>query len=134
MNMNSTKHHVAVWLDHQEARVFRIGPDGFDESTLKNPAHHVRRHPDKNAAGSDHPDDAKHFFHAISTALFAADEILVVGPSTAKLHFIKYVHAHAPELEKHIIGVESVDHPTDGQMATFARKYFIAVDRVLAAS
>ena len=29
------------------------------------------------------------------------------------------------------MGVESVDHPTDGQLVAYARKYFVAKDRML---
>ena len=124
-------HHAAVWLDHQEARVFRIERDAFDESTLHSPRHHVRRHPDHNAAEKNHPEDAKRFFRDVAAALAEADEVLVVGPSTAKLHFLKYVHAHDPKLEARIVGVETVDHPTDGQFAALARRYFDAADRML---
>ncbi len=124
-------HHVAVWLDHHEARVFHVEAAAFDESTLQSPRHHVRRHPDHNAAEKHHPDDAKRFYRDIAVALEGADEVLVVGPSTAKLHFLKYVHAHDPKLEARIVGVETVDHPTDGQLAAFARRYFQAADRML---
>ena len=121
--------HVAVWLDHHEARVFRISRDSFDESTLQRDAHHVRRHPDRNAAAR-HADDAKRFFHDIARALEHSDEVLVVGPSTAKLEFLKYLHAHDPKLEARVVGVETVDHPTDPQLAAFARSYFHRVDRM----
>ena len=123
---SSANHHVAVWLDQSEARVFRIEGDTFDESTLQSPRNHVKRHPDHNAAEKNHPDDAKRFFREVAAALGAADQVLVVGPSTAKLHFLKYVHAHDPKLEAHIVGIETVDHPTDGQIVKFARHYFEA--------
>ncbi len=123
-------HHVAVWLDHHEARVFQIEGATFDESTLRSPRAHVRRHPDHNAAEKNHPDDVKRFFHDVARALDGADEILVVGPSTAKLQFLKYVHAHDPKLEPHIVGMETVDHPTDAQLAAFARHYFHGADRM----
>ncbi len=129
--MTSTpKHHVAVWLDHHEARIFEIGRDTFDESTLKAPRHHVKRHPDHNAAEKNHPDDAKRFFHEVARALDSSDQVLVVGPSTAKLQFLKYVHGHDPKLEHRIVGVETVDHPTDAQIAAYARTYFHATDRM----
>ena len=129
--MTSTEnHHVAVWLDHHEARVFRIERDTFDEATFRAPRHHVRRHPDRNAAERNHPDDAKRFFHDVAAALDSAEEVLVVGPSTAKLHFLNYVHAHDPKLEQRIVGIETVDHPTDAQLAAFARHYFHRTDRM----
>lgn len=123
-----TKHHVAVWLDHEEARVFRIEGASFDETTLRAPQHHVKRHPDHNTAEKHHPDDAKRFFGAISDALGPAEEILVVGPSTAKLHFVKYVQEHDPKLARRIVGLETVDHPTDNQLVAHARAYFENLD------
>jgi stalled ribosome rescue protein Dom34 len=124
-------HHAAVWIDHQEARVFHVESASFDEATLRAPPqHHLKRHSDRTAAEKNHPDEAKHFFHDVARALDSADEILVVGPSTAKLQFLKYVHAHEPKLEQRIVGLETVDHPTDAQLAAFARHYFHRADRM----
>jgi stalled ribosome rescue protein Dom34 len=126
----STNHHVAVWIDHHEARVFFVEKDKFDEATFRAPRHHVKRHPDRNAAEKSHPDDEKKFFHELARTLDSADEVLIVGPSTTKLHFLKYVHAHDPKLEPHIVGIETVDHPTDAQLAAYARQYFHDADRM----
>ena len=117
--------HV-VWLDHQEARVLAVHADGFDESSIHSPASHIRQHA---KGSSDHPADEKHFFQQLTHALLSAEQVLIVGPSTAKLHFVKYVHKHAHDLEPKIIGVETVDHPTDAQIAAYARKYFVAADK-----
>jgi hypothetical protein len=32
---------------------------------------------------------------------------------------------------KSIVGVETVDHPSDGQLVAYARRYFKAEDRML---
>jgi len=29
------------------------------------------------------------------------------------------------------VGIETVDHPTDGQLVAYTRKYFVAKDRML---
>jgi stalled ribosome rescue protein Dom34 len=126
----SANHHVAVWLDHQEARVLRVEASTFDEASIRAPNHHIHRHPEHHSAEARHQDDSKRFFHDVAHALEHADEILVLGPSTAKLHFLKYLHAHAPALAQRVVGVETVDHPTDGQVAAFARRYFLSVDRM----
>jgi stalled ribosome rescue protein Dom34 len=122
-------HHAAVWLDHHEARIFHVESTSFDEASFRAPRHHLNRHADRNAV-NDHPDDMKRFFHEIAQALASADEILVVGPSSAKLQFLKYVHAHDLKLEPHIVGIETVDHPSDAQLAAFARHYFHGADRL----
>ena len=64
-------------------------------------------------------------------ALSGATEILIVGPGHAKLELIKHIHAHDHDLVKKVVGVETVDHPGDGQLVAFTRKYFVAKDRML---
>jgi stalled ribosome rescue protein Dom34 len=132
LGMSSTNpRHVAVWLDHHEARVLHITQSSFDESTLHSNARHVRRHPDRNVPKAEHTDDWKRFFRDIVGAIDTADEVLVLGPSTAKMHFLRYAHENDPALAARIVGVETVDHPTDPQLAAFARQYFHGVDRML---
>ena len=46
------------------------------------------------------------------------------------LELIKHIHVHDPALSDKVIGVETVDHPSDGQLVAFARKYFEAKDRM----
>ncbi len=122
--------HAVIWIDHKEARVFDVHPDTFDGSAVQSPTHHVHRHPKGGEGGKEHPDDAKHFFHEVARALEAAEEVLIVGPSTAKLELIRYAHEHERALERKIVGVETVDHPSDGQLVAYARKYFRASDRM----
>lgn len=73
----------------------------------------------------------KDFFHRVAQALAGAQEILVVGPAQAKLQLVKHIHAHDTALVPNLIGVETVDHPTDAQLVAYARKYFRAKDRML---
>jgi hypothetical protein len=54
----------------------------------------------------------------------------VVGPSTAKLQFIHYAYKRDHTLEPRIVGVETVDHPTDGQLIAYSKRYFAADDRM----
>jgi stalled ribosome rescue protein Dom34 len=126
---NMSKHSI-VWLDHQEAHVYHVQPDAFSETSVRAPAHHLRRHPKGATEAKAHPEDAKHFFDDVAKALEDAVEVLVVGPGTAKLHFLKYVHKHQHALESRIFGVETVDHPTDKQLAAYAKHYFTAADRM----
>lgn len=122
--------HTIVWLDHQEAHIFHVRADAFDESAVRAPAHHLHRHPKGGSEPKGHPEDPKHFFDDVSKALADAEEILLVGPGTAKLHFLKYAHAHQRALEARIFGVETVDHPTDKQLVAYAKLYFFAADRM----
>jgi stalled ribosome rescue protein Dom34 len=120
--------HAAVWIDHNEAKVFHVDGEGFDPTKIQ-PHHHVKRRSEVTVEHA-HPADELHFFQAVEKALADAEEILVVGPGSAKLELIKHVHKHNHVLEPRIIGVETVDHPTDGQFVAFAHKYFHAKDRL----
>lgn len=121
--------HAVLWIDQHEAKVFFLDRETFEVARLESPHHHVRKHPSTTAEHA-HPADAQHYFREVEGALADAMEVLVVGPSTTKLHFLKHVHKHAPALAERIVGIESVDHPTDGQLVAYARKYFRASDRM----
>jgi stalled ribosome rescue protein Dom34 len=123
--------HAAVWLDHQEAKIFHVTAEGFDETHVKAPHHHIQ-HPRKTEGrGGSEDREAKAYYESIAKNVSDAQEILVAGPGTAKLELIKHVHKHEAGLEKKIIGVETVDHPTDGQFVAYVRKYFLAKDALL---
>ncbi len=123
--------HAAVWIDHDEAKVFRIGSSGeeVDLATVHS-HHHAKRH-SMTTHERAHPTDAAHFYREVAQSLADAEEVIVVGPGTAKLELIKYVHKHEHALVPKIVGVETVDHPTDGQLLAYVRRYFRAKDRML---
>jgi stalled ribosome rescue protein Dom34 len=82
--------HAAVWIDHNEAKVFRVDVGGLDPTNVE-PHHHVRRHSTVTAEHS-HPEDALHYFQAVEKVLADVEEILIVGPGSAKLELIKHIH------------------------------------------
>jgi stalled ribosome rescue protein Dom34 len=116
--------YIAVWLDHREARVFNVTADNVEEMTVAVPQHIHRRHPKGDSGAKEHPADAQHFFHEVARSLEGGQHVLVVGPSTAKLDFIRYLHKHEHAIESRVVGIETVDHPTDGQLAAYVRTYF----------
>jgi hypothetical protein len=60
----------------------------------------------------------------VAGALEGDDQVLVVGPSKTKLHFLRYVQNHERGLEPRIVGIETADHPTDAQLVAHLRHYF----------
>jgi hypothetical protein len=40
------------------------------------------------------------------------------------------LHEHDRALERKIVGIETVDHPTDGQIIAYAKKYFRLGERI----
>jgi stalled ribosome rescue protein Dom34 len=115
---------AAVWLDHHQARIFHVDLDGFDEQTLRSPAHHFHRHPKGPSEPHAHPEDETRFFADIAKALATADEVLVLGPSTAKSQFLRYLQEHERPLAGKVVGVETSDHPTDAQIVAHVRSHF----------
>jgi stalled ribosome rescue protein Dom34 len=124
-------YHAVVWLDHSEAHVMHISPDDVEKSVLRPAKPHAHLHSKSGAVGSGRQSEDKAYYHAIVEALSGAQEILVVGPAQAKLQLIKHIHAHDHAMEEKVVGVETVDHPTDAQLVAYARKYFVAKDRML---
>jgi stalled ribosome rescue protein Dom34 len=116
--------HTVLWIDHQEARIFGVEAGKLDESTIHAPHLHLHRHPKGAPAEHNHPEDLHHFFRDVARALDGAEQILIVGPSTAKVEFFRFVHRQDPALEPNVVGIETVDHPTDGQLVAYAKRYF----------
>jgi hypothetical protein len=119
--------HTAVWIDHHEAHVFRVEAESFAESTIHAPEHSPR-HPRRESVLHNHPDDEPRFFAEVAQSLRGADQVLILGPADAKLHFREYVKTHAATVGFGVAGVETVDHPTDNQIAALVREYFLPAD------
>ncbi len=125
-------YHAVVWLDHEEAHVIHISPDDVEKSILHPTKPHLKLHTRSGTLGAGRQAEDAEYYHAIVKALKGAQEILVVGPAQAKLQLIKHIHSHDHAMVDKIVGVETVDHPSDGQLLAYARKYFVAKDRMLA--
>ena len=121
--------HAVIWIDHKEARVFHVHPETVDSTTVLAAQHHIHRHP-KGREVQEHPDDAHRFFGEVAHQLAGVDALLIVGPASAKLEFFRHLHAHDRKLESKVVGVESADHPTDGEIVARARECFKATDRM----
>lgn len=124
-------YHALVWLDHSQAHVMHISPDEVEKSVVQPAKPPLHLHSRSGTLGSGRQAEDQDYYHAIVEALKGAQEILVVGPAQAKLQLIKHIHAHDPAMVNKVVGIETVDHPTDGQLLAYARKYFVARDRML---
>ena len=120
--------HAVVWLDHQEARVFQFGEGEIEKIPVHGHKQHLHHRAGCIGDGRAPADIA--FFTEIGDALAGAGEILVLGPGAGKLEFVRHATKFLPELEHRIVGLETVDHPSDGQLVAYARKYFRARDRM----
>ena len=129
--MTQSHYHAVVWLDHREARVFHFSPTEVDKMVI-HPDHPTRHlHHKANAVGSGHAAPNHEYLHAVTAAFADAGAVLVAGPGSAKTELVSHVEKHDPKLRKLIVAVETVDHPSDGQLVAHARKYFKVEDRML---
>jgi hypothetical protein len=117
--------HAVVWIDHQEARIFTVEPENIGQSSVQAPGPHPHRHPKaQEVRVRNHPDDEHRFFQEVARAVTGQIDVLLVGPSKAKLRFLRHVRRHDHALETRIVGIETVDHPTDAQLVAHLRDYF----------
>lgn len=93
------------------------------------PPHHL--HNKRGSISSGHAPENQDYYHEVTEALRNVKEILIVGPANAKIKLIKHIHDHDHDLAANIIGVETADHPSDGQLLAYARQYFKAIDAML---
>lgn len=122
--------HAVVWIDHHEARVFHFNPEEVDRLVLHphEPTPHI--HHKAGSIGSGHEAEDQDFFHQVAGAIKGAGAVLVAGPANAKTELIKHISHHDPDLATIIVGVETVDHPSDAALVAHARAYFKTEDRM----
>jgi stalled ribosome rescue protein Dom34 len=117
--------HALVFIDHDHARVFLVDRADPKGASLKQHAHHHAsiKHKSDGKAQHDH-----RLFDDLIKEVQGIEEILVVGPGTAKKELVHHIEAHAKPLSAKIVGVEAVDHPTDPQLVALAKKKFKGID------
>ena len=105
--------HITIWIDHQHAYIFKYTAAGVDESEMKN-------------SGSADHEHLKKFFHEVSINLGTPDQLLIVGPGTAKDEFKHHVEQHHHSaLAKVIVGMEVMkDHPRKSEILSVSRNFF----------
>lgn len=114
--------NYVVWIDSSLAKIFELHPEKVEETHLKR--REIKHHTAVEKAQNNHKNLEK-FFHELAGALTTAHEILLIGPADAKVHFRHHLetHHHA-NIGSKIVGMETVDHPSDGQIVALAKKFF----------
>lgn len=125
-----THNHAIVWMDSKEARVFRFNAVDVEQENIRshNPFRQV--HHKAGVIGAGHMALDTSFLDHILDALRGTTEWLLVGPAQAKLELLDHIDKHTPHFRKTLVGVEAMDHPTDGELLDHARRAFKAVDRM----
>lgn len=122
--------HAVIWIDHSEAHVIHFDAEASESEVVKTKSTHPHLHHKSGSTGSGHAGSDKRYLHAVIEAVADAQEILVVGPGKAKLELLRHADQHDPKVAAKIVGVETVDHPTDRQLLAYARKAFVRIDQL----
>ncbi len=113
--------HAVVFVDHKEARIY------FPDGTSAEPEGRVLSKHKKEHDGHRPPLD-KEAADALCTRVKDVEEILLVGPGSAKHELNTWIAEHHPDVSRRIVGVETVDHPTAGELKNLALKSFRRID------
>jgi stalled ribosome rescue protein Dom34 len=121
-------YHAIVWIDHKQARVFHFNVEEADKTVVKD--HVVRDLHSREKHTGQRTEDNKPFFEDVAKAIADASAILIVGPAQEKDFFAKFLAEQHPSIRAHVEGVEKADHPSDGELLDFARRYVKAADHM----
>jgi hypothetical protein len=117
-----TCHQTIVWIDAHKAYILRVADGLEQESTIS--ASSTATATQEATVGTASETAPHGYFHRVARALDIADEILIVGPSGTKAEFASYMHKNDHAIDPRILGVETIAHPRDDQLAAFAKLYF----------
>ena len=122
--------HAVVWIDHQEAHVIQFNGGTHENSTITTKSKHGNVHQKAGVLSGHHQVSSPAYLHQVVEAVAGSNEILIVGPGVAKLELIKHINHHDAKISNKVVGVETVDHPSDGQLLAYAKKYFLRADNL----
>ena len=123
-------YHDCFWIDHREAKVFGVRPDGADRQVIANhqPRHHIRRKADLVDLGM-HP-----LARGGRAGGAAAPRPATCNPGRrpgkAKAELLGYLRGAFPGHRQADLGSRADGYPADGQLLAAVRKYFRAADRM----
>jgi len=123
--------HAVIWIDHKEAHVMFLSEDASEAEIIRSKSTHSHLHHKANEIGSGRSVLDSKYLHSVIQAVKESKEILILGPGSAKLELIKHAHKHDAHIAEKIVGVETVDHPTDKEILAHARKFFYKIDQMI---
>jgi stalled ribosome rescue protein Dom34 len=126
----SNHFHAVVWIDHKLARVVHFNADSSEPVVVNSTHPNQHLHHKANSIDSGHAAVDNKYLEHVAQAISKSGAILVVGPASAKTELIKFLKVSHPAIAAKISAVETMDHPTDGQLLAHARKFFVADDRM----
>jgi hypothetical protein len=123
-------YHALVWIDHKVARIFHFDDDTNQTEIVHSTHPHEHLHHKANSGDSGHARVDKLFLERVSGALGNSGAILIAGPAGAKTELHTFMKQKHPQLAARVSAVETLDHPTDGELLAHGRRFFRADDRM----
>lgn len=116
-----TMFHAVLSIDHHEAQVLQFDAEHVQAQRVRAHSKHTRQH--GSTVRNEHE-----FYAEVCDALQGIAEVLVVGSRTGLADFRHYVEKHRTQCGKQIVGYETIDQPTEGELVAMARRYFQKYD------
>jgi hypothetical protein len=125
------KKQVGLWIDHRETFAVFVGDDGEQTKRVKSGMEKHVRFSGGNRSEEGSADDQRdrqftahlnRYYDEVISYIRDAESILLFGPGEAKGELEKRLAAQG--LGKRIVGIETTDKMTDGQVAAKVREHF----------
>lgn len=123
------KARAIIWIDHAQARMIKFDAETSVTSVIHPEGGTPHLHHKANAIDDGHALENQAYYHSVGKALAGISDVLVTGPANAKTELMKHFARHDPSLLTKVSAVQTVDHPTDGQLLDLARHHFGLIDR-----
>ena len=125
------KKEVGLWIDHRETVIVIVTDEGEEIRRItSNMEKHVRFSSGSSEDGSAEDVRDRQFANRLNryyadviACIRDAESILILGPGEAKTELEKRLEGE--KLDGRIVGVETVDKMTDGQIAAKVRHRFL---------
>ena len=112
---------AVIWMDREMAKIFFFSERKMERIAIKvsQPEHHTHQRDNLDQLRLE-----RSLFKDMVPHLRHLKKILILGPGVAKYHFRTYLTENFPAIGRNVLSCETVDHPTDEQIAAYALKYF----------
>lgn len=124
--------HLAVWIDHRIAQIYRVERERSAEIAIVHANSHSNGHAHHKLGTpeSGHDPISDDFLHRVSDQLTGAREILIMGPAQAKTALKSYLDSRAPLVAAKINGMKAMPRASTADILEAARPIFRRIDRM----
>lgn len=125
-------YHLAVWIDHQTARLYRVKRDAAEQIAVLRARNRGRGniHHKAGTPGPGHEEIQPEFLARVAESLEEARRILILGPSQAKYALKAFLEANAPIQGTRLVGVEPMASVSPAGILALAGPLFRHADRM----